>query len=890
MEETAQRPVPARRRRRWPWVLGGIGLALVLAAGGALAYLDSVLLEQARVEAEALSQKWGRKVTVGDISTQIFPRLGVQVEGVEIGPGEGEPEPLATVARAEVSIVVGPALRSRGKDIPVARAEVTGLNVNVIRLADGSQNVTRLLDRIQAGAEETPEPSPEAPRDLSAIRVDRAALTDARIRFVDLSAAKPRELAISDLDVEVKDLRAGQPLEVTLKAAVFAAAQNLEVRLQAAPLPPTLVPVPERLAIKANAIDLEPLGPFLGKDVGLEKGTLNADWSAELGGAVPGGSGPTRLSGTLKLDGLRFAGAEASRPLDVMVDTDVKGDVAAGDLSLDRLTVEAGPLRAQGKGMVKGLTSEKPVVEGLEILVPALDPAALAEYVPALRRKLAGQAAGPASIAIRGSGSASSQAVRVEADLTPMRLAVPGQLSKAPGAPFKLSAVVSGSAAGQRALRFQVDTDLGGVDLRPGEIVNKAPGEALTVSAKGTYASRGSESRNIEFESLRVQLLDQRLSGTAGLEMKGEITALKAALESPRLDLDRLLYETPAPPAGTPPAPAPVKDPHRFDGLRADMRLKVGALRVEKIDLENVVLELSMVDDAVTLRKLTTGLYGGQVVADGTTIKLGPAQRPFTAKMQIRDVDTARLIATRSDKKILAGKFSGDVAVEGVGTKMSGLSQTLVGAVGGNLQDGRLLGADVFSGATAILARALPFAAKGLESKGITDLGDQLPFSITLEQGIARLKKPISFTRPHAALSVDGGIRLDGTLDLAGTLSLPPETVAKISAGKVTPTEPIPVPVKISGPAWKPEVSVVDLKAPVKAIVQYAAAGAASRLLGEKGKQVADVIAGGEDRLKAEAEEARKRMEEEAKKRLEEEAKKRLEEEAKKRLKGVFGN
>jgi AsmA protein len=907
--DRAQASAPANRRRRWPWVLGGIGLLLLVAVAGALAYLDSLLLKRARAEVEALSQQWGRPVTLADISTQLFPRLGVQVEGVEIGAGEGEPEPLATLSRAEVGVMVMPALRSRGKDIQVTQAVVTGLNVNVIRLPDGSQNVSRLLERIQAGAaDEKPEPtSPEPPRDLSAIRVDRAALTDARVRFIDLAAASRRELAISDLDVEVKDLRAGQPLEVTLKAAVFAAAQNLDVRLQAAPLPPTLVPVPERLALKADAIDLAPLGPFLGRSVGLEKGTLDADWSAELGGAVPGGSGPTRLSGTVKVDGLRFAGAEVSRALDVVVDTDVKGDVAAGDLSLDRLRVEAGPLRVHGKGRVKGLMSETPAVEGLEILIPSLDPAALAEYVPALRRALAGRAAGPASIAIRGSGTAAAQAIRLEADLTPMRLAVPEELTKAAGAPLTVSAVLSGSASGKRALRFQVDADLGGVDLRPGDIVNKAPGQAMTVAARGTSASRGGATQ-VEVDSLAVRLLDQRLSGTAGLELKGDVTAFRAALESPRLDLDQLLHEAPAPATPAPtPAPPRVKDPHRFDGLRGDVQLKVAALRVEKVDLQDVVLDLKMVDDAITLQRLTCGLYGGQVVADGTSIKLGPAQRPFTATVQLRDVDVARLIASRSDRKILSGKLSADVAVQGVGTRMSGLSQTLAGTVGGNLQDGRLLGADIFAGATAILARALPFAARGLEGQGITDLGDTLPFSVTVEQGIARLKRPISITRPLAALSVDGGVRLDGTLEMAGTLSLPPEAVAKISGGKVTPKESIPVPIQITGPAWKPDVSVVDLQTPVKVIARYAAAEVAGRALGEKGKQVADILTGGEERLKEEAAARQKELEaraaeeaakaealarqkaEEARRRLEEEARKRLEEEAKKRLKGLFG-
>ena len=146
---------------------------------------------------------------------------------------------------------------------------------------------------------------------------------------------------------------------------------------------------------------------------------------------------------------------------------------------------------------------------------------------------------------------------------------------------------------------------------------------------------------------------------------------------------------------------------------------------------------------------------------------------------------------------------------------------------------------------------------------------------------MAKLKNPISLTRPQGSLSLEGGARVDGTLDLAGTLNLAPESISKITRGKVTPREPFPLPLKVTGPAWKPSVSVGDLKAPVAALVKLGAATAAEKLLGERGKQVSEVISGGEEKLKEEAE---KKAREEAEK-----AKKRLEEEAKKKLLDLFG-
>ncbi|HEY8206097.1 MAG TPA: AsmA family protein [Myxococcaceae bacterium] len=862
-------------------LLGGAATAGVL-------YLDSVLLKEAHAQAAELSRKWGREIKIGGVATQLIPRLGVVVKDVAVGPGPDEPEPLATLERAEVEVPVMTAIRSRGRDLQVSRAEVSGLTVNIVKLPDGTQNVGRLLERIEQSKppeEKKPEPATgERPTDLSAVRVDLAVVEGARIRFIDLGQGKEkrRELEVNQLNVKVRDLRAGQPLVVYLKAAVFSAAENLEVELHAAPLPPTLVPTPERLTIKAKAIDLGPLGPFLGEDVGLEQGTLDADWSAELGAAVPGGEGPTALKGTVRVAGLHFKGAEGGKALDVSVRTDVKGDVAKGDLQMDALDVTAGPVVAHGKGAVQGLMSDTPRVQGLEISIPRLDPAELASYVPALRKSLGDQMSGPASLSIRASGTAATQAIDVNADLTAMRLSIPKQLSKLPGAPMKVAATVSG---GQRALRFKADANLMGVDLRPGGDIDKAPGQPLSVSAKGTFAKKGGAT-HVDLEALRLDVQQASLTGTAKIDLEGPKTAVVAQLESPRLDLDRLLYQAPKPAGGEAaqaPPPPPPKDPHRFDGLRIDAAVKVGWLHVEDMDMQNVRLEVSMVDDKLTVKKLQTGFYGGEVTADETSIQLGPpaAQRRFHANLKIRDVDVERAAASQTDKKFLAGRFTGDVVVDGVGTKVTSLSQSLGGNVGGELADGKLLGVDVFSAASALLAKALPFASQALQGTDATDLGKELPFSITIDHGVAQLKRPISVTRPAGSISLEGGARVDGTLDLVGMLNLSPETISKITRGKVVPTEPFPLPLKITGPAWKPTVSVTDLQTPVRALLKLAASEAAGRLLGDKGKQVADAVKGGEDKAKQEAE---ARAREEAEK-----AKKRLEEEAKKRLQNLFG-
>src|SRR5690242_19529558 len=90
-------PLP---RRRWPKVLAGVVLVLVV---GSLV-LDRVLTSQARRQADELSARLGRPVTIGAISTKVLTGFGVRVTDVGIGAGPGEGAPLLELKRAEVRV------------------------------------------------------------------------------------------------------------------------------------------------------------------------------------------------------------------------------------------------------------------------------------------------------------------------------------------------------------------------------------------------------------------------------------------------------------------------------------------------------------------------------------------------------------------------------------------------------------------------------------------------------------------------------------------------------------------------------------------------------------------------------------------------------------------
>src|SRR6185369_1974344 len=475
-------------QKRWVRVLAIVAAVLVAIVFVLSLVLDSILTKRAQAEAATLSQQLGRPVSIGRVSTSFLTGLGATVSGLEVGAAPDEGVPLAQVKELGVKVAALRAVFSMGKDIVVRSVEVTEPMVNLVRLPDGTTNLERVQERLAAQEKSKPaEPSSNEPKDLSAVRVDHAEVTDGRVRLVDRSTGKTRELGISDLDITVDDLRAGKPLDVVVKAALLTDKQNLELRLHTAPLPNTLQPTPEKLMVKIQPVDLAPLGPFLPKDARLEAGKLDADWSAELGAAVPGGQGPTRAKGGIHARGLRFAGTTAG-PVDLTLDTDLDGNAETGDLDIRTLALALGQAGITGHGRVKALASDKPSIEGFEIVGHDLDPAVMARSFPALAKALKGQVAGPIGLTVRGSGTQAAPTLDVTLDFTPVRLAIPLQLSKAAGAPMTLVTHLKG--AGKNAYRFDADLDLAGADLRPGMLLDKPPGRPLALSLKGS-ASRG---------------------------------------------------------------------------------------------------------------------------------------------------------------------------------------------------------------------------------------------------------------------------------------------------------------------------------------------------------------------------------------------------------------
>ncbi len=844
-----------------------IAAVLVIAIFAGLQVLDSFLTKKAHGEAQALSLQLHRPVQIGGVATKLLTGLGVQVNDISVGAGPGEDLPLLDLKRVEVKAGLLEAIFSGGKKIEVRSAELQGLTINVIKFADGTTNLERLQKELAEGAKPEAAPKETKPADLSFLRVDHAELEGGRVAFIDKSGKAPRDLAISKLELVVNDLRAGQPLEVSLKAAVLSEQQNLELHLKAAPLPVTLLPTLETLTLKLTPVDLAPLGPFAGQAVGLEGGKLDADFNAQLGAAVPGGSGPTKLLGTIHALGLKFAGAEGGQPLDVVLETDIKGDAAAGDVQIDKLRLDFGPAGLSGQGSAKGLNSPTPQIAGLSITSHDLDPAKLAALYPPLRKLLGGELAGPIGVSLHAAGGKESQALELKLDFTPVRLELPATLTKAAGAPMTLTAHLRGAAASGGPLRFDLAAELSGVDLRPGESVNKAPGQPLDLLLEGTRTASKSTAlpeQRIDLERLKLHLLEDAFDGKGFVELKGAgpqaTKQFQLQLASSHLDLDKLLL-----PSKTEKKEKPPLDPKQFAGLNGKLELRIDSLRMNKADFKNIVASVRVALDEVTVDAAQLEAFGGSLSAAGTKLKLAHPKEPFTARLALKNIDLQAASALATPKKLLGGRFNGTVDLTGGGEGKTELAKTLTGTLDGHLLDGVFYGKDLVASVSGPLAKSLPFGLAGKTGGGgSTSLGKDLTVGVTFDKGVARLKQPLVVSTPQGQLSFSGGIRVDGELDLPGTISLSPQTVQELTGGKVKPSAPLPVGLRLIGPATSPSVTDLDLKAAVSAIVKEGGAALLGKALGT-------------DKAQAAAQDKAKEVEADAQKKVQE------------KLKGLFG-
>ncbi|HSN13805.1 MAG TPA: AsmA family protein [Anaeromyxobacteraceae bacterium] len=862
-------------KRRWPKVLAVVALVFIGLGVAAAFTLDRILTSLARDQAAALSKQWERPVEIGAVKTTFLTGLGVRVEGVRVGAASGEPRPLFELDRAEVKLALLEAITSGGKDVQIRSAELQGVRANVVKLKDGSTNVDRLSEAMARNAPparpaepEKPAATEAKPADLSRVRVEHAAVLDARIAFVD-EGTGGKELYVDDLDVVVDGLAAGAPLEVVLKAGVLSATQNLELRVHAPPLPASLTPSPDRVSLKVQPIELTPLAPFAPREAGFRGGRFTADLDVALGAAVPGGAGPTTVRGGFAATALRFAGQEGGKALDVTLDADLSADAKQGDLSISKLLLTFGPAGLEGKGKVTALLSESPRIEGLRIVSRNLDLAALAPYYPPLTKLIGGTMAGPIGLTAQAAGTAERPVLELRADLTPVRMSFPKLLEKAAGGKLAFAARLRGGAAG--ALRFDAEGDMTGLDLRPGGSLAKKPGDRFTFTTAATRSVSGKTQR-LELASFAMGLADMNVKARGTTELAPRSTRFDLGVEIDRVDVDKLLLPSPAEQeAPVAKAAKPGDAASTYAGLAGKASLRIGSVIAEKQTLSDVRVAVVLKEDEVTVEEGRFGLWGGVLSVAGTQARLAPADMPFKLVAKAERIAVEGALGAFTDKKVLTGRLDADVKLSGKGEDTDRILKALDGTIEGKLVDGVFHGKDLIGEVAEPIAKAIPALGARVTKGGTTKLGKVLPVSLRIQGGRALLQKPLEFEERGASFKVQGAFAFDGEVEMPTTLTLSPGAVADVTAGKAKVDEPLPFSFKLIGKAWSPRLAGLDVMPAVKIIATRLGTAALGKALGLQGtpKEAAqEKAAVVKEKAQEKAQDAAKSLEKSAAKKL----------------------
>lgn len=220
-----------------------IGAVILLMLGGvvvlALRNLSGFVERNKDFFVTRAEKALGRKVTVGEIGVTLWGGIGVRLTDFAIGDDPAfSAEDFLRATDLQVNVQFIPLL---WKELRIKRFILHRPVITVIRNKAGQLNVATLArtdpgeTEAEQSATETGSPAAgTAGATALPLFVSLVDVANGEVRYVDLQ--KNADLRVSQVDFRVADLSFEQPLALSLKAAVLAERQNLEVQGQVGPL------------------------------------------------------------------------------------------------------------------------------------------------------------------------------------------------------------------------------------------------------------------------------------------------------------------------------------------------------------------------------------------------------------------------------------------------------------------------------------------------------------------------------------------------------------------------------------------------------------------------------------------------------------------------------
>jgi uncharacterized protein involved in outer membrane biogenesis len=704
------------RRRRWPWIL--LALVVALPVGAVLAVwllVDADALRPRLVA--AVENATGRRFTVGSmrLALSLSPTVELRDVALANAPGGSRPEML-TARRVTVQAALLPLLSRR---LEVARVEVEEPDLLLETDAEGRGNWQFRPAEAQPAPDAPPRPGePQAPRDRPVLAVDRLLVERARLTWRD-GAAGTTEL------VEVPALRAAAPLAgpTTAEGQVALRGGVVAFTAQAGALSAFGGPAPFPFRGTVEVAGVEASG----------EGTLAADRAWTL-------QGNARVA-----DLSRLAQLLPDLPMPPLRDVTASG-------------------RAAGQGGRLASASE------IALRIGASDLSALRPGL-ALTRFEATVARLDAPVTLSGEATLSGAPLRLAGQLGAPSLLREG--TRGP-MPVDLRLETGGAAAtirGQVADPWAVQ----GVDLAlAAEAADLAALSALAGTllppVKDLRASARIAERTARFEG-GAHLRDIAVTSSAGdlsgnLDLiVGERPGVAGRLSSRRIDLDALrppqAAAAPAAPQSAPGAPAEASG-----RVIPDLPLPVGALRTFDADVRLAVAELvaggqpwrevsahAALDAGRGRLPVSATTPGGPV-----TLELEADARGEVPALRVAarspGLDLAALQAALGQPNRMTGRAEIDADLRGRGAGTRAVAASLAGHLGIALVEGTLEPA----------ATAPVIAALRARVPVLPQLPQRLPvecfaFRADVTEGVARIGT-LLFDAPAAKVAGSGTVNL----------------------------------------------------------------------------------------------------------------------------------
>lgn len=631
-----------RRRRRWPWILGALLLALPLAGWAGLRVLLDPDTLRPRIVA-ALEQATGRNFSLGDVGLALSLRPTLALTDIVLTnvPGGSRAEML-TIRRAEVQVALLPLLSRR---VEIARILLDGPD---LLLETDGQGRGNWVFRAAAPTDPAPAPQPSAAGTSGAplqFSFDQLRVRNARLTWRD----GPRAETIA-----IPTLEASAPL-----AGPTTARGTLTLRGQEGAVEATTGPVAALGGAAPWPFDLR-LALAGGEARAL--GTLGpgATWTAEVSARLP--------------DVARLAAALPDLPLPPLRDVQATA----------RLAGEGGRLASAESVSLRAGDSD------LSVLRPGLRLARLEIAAPRF----------DAPVTLAAEATLGGAPIRAEGRTGSMALL----LGQAQGAlPVELRLATAGAEATIRG-EIADPRAIAGVNLMLALAIPDLAALAPLVGAplpavKEITAGARLRDRPPGFRR-GAHLGDLALTSSAA-EARGELTlvagerpGLSGRLDVARLDLDALA--APAAPAGpaqpqSPQAAAPARDGRVIPPVQlpigalrsfdADLRLTIARLTALGAEWRDIRLPLQIEAGRARIAPFAATTPGGPVAAEFSA-DAAAATPSWALAVRAPRLDLAALQRAFGQPLYLTGHGEVEADLRGTGTGLRDVAASLAGHLG----------------------------------------------------------------------------------------------------------------------------------------------------------------------------------------------------------------